>query len=148
MGSSTIFIRRKIADFLDSSFYSTDSYLPCGGVTITLNEFTNNFGCPKYGGGLLAIHCVNDDYDKFDYYLDESPLMEMDADLKDTTYNFDYSTISVTLDGTAATNKVEISSNVWTGNHAGGSEGLIDIRGIHRVHFKNETYTNNGENLM
>lgn len=148
LGSSTIFIRRKIADFLDSSYYPTSTYMPCGGVTVTLNEFTKNFACPKYGGGLLAIHCVNSDYDKTEYYLDESPIMEMDADLIDATYTFDYSTISVTIDGSASNDKIEISSNVWDGNYAGGSEGLIDIRGIHRVHFNNETYSNNGENLM
>lgn len=72
----------------------------------------------------------------------------MDTNLIDATYSFNYSTLAVTVDGSVSSDKVEISSNVWDGNYAGGSEGLIDIRGIHRVHFKNETFSNNGENLI
>ncbi len=45
-------------------------------------------------------------------------------------------------------NKVEFSSNNWDGNYAGGDEGLIDIRGIHRIYFYNESFHNNGENTM
>jgi len=148
MGASAIFIRRKIVDFYDSSYYPTDSYLPCGGVTLTLNTFTNNFACPRYGGGVVNLHCVDDDYDRTSYILDESPQMLMDYDLKTHTYEFDYSTITAVADGTVSIDKIEFSSNAWDGNYGGGSEGIIDIRGIHKIHFKNETYSNNGENTM
>lgn len=68
--------------------------------------------------------------------------------MKAETYSFDYESVAVSIDGTASEDKVEFSSNIWDGNYAGGSEGLIDIRGIHRTHFYNETYTNNGENTI
>lgn len=33
---------------------------PCGGVLISTNTFTNNFGCYRYGGSLVTIQCVPD----------------------------------------------------------------------------------------
>ena len=72
----------------------------------------------------------------------------MDANLKAETYQFDYGTLAISIDGTASEDKIEFSSNIWDGNYAGGSEGLIDIRGIHRTHFYNETFSNNGENTI
>lgn len=32
--------------------------MPCKGISLTENTFSNNFGCPKYGGGLIKIECI------------------------------------------------------------------------------------------
>ena len=38
--------------------------MPCGGITITSNTFTNNFGCPVFGGAVVSLRCddVNANY--------------------------------------------------------------------------------------
>ncbi len=59
----------------------------------------------------------------------------MNYDLKQTLANFDFDSLSETIDGSVMVDKIEFSSNNWDGNYAGGNEGLIDIRGIHRIYF-------------
>ncbi len=49
--------------------------------------------------------------------------------------DFDFGALSESIDGSVNEHKVEFSSNNWDGNYAGGNEGLIDLRGIHRIYF-------------
>lgn len=51
----------------------------------------------------------------------------------------------MSIDQQPSVNKIEFSDNVYEANFAGGGEGLIDIRGVRRVHFSNESFNNNGE---
>jgi hypothetical protein len=34
--------------------------VPCMGALITMNNYTDNFGCPMYGGSLIEMQCVED----------------------------------------------------------------------------------------
>ena len=33
--------------------------MPCLGLSVQYNSFKNNFGCPKYGGSVIALECVS-----------------------------------------------------------------------------------------
>lgn len=35
--------------------------MPCRGIAVTQNTFSNNFGCPKYGGSLIKLECIPDE---------------------------------------------------------------------------------------
>ncbi len=60
-----------------------------------------------------------------------------------TDFQNDYLTVS--LDATTSLNKVEFSHNTYESNFVAGGEGLLDIRGVRRVHFDNEEFKNNGD---
>jgi len=88
-----------------------------------------------WGGSVVALHCQSDLSDTTYQYLDQTTNDTLTSTLEDYNYNFDYSAITTTIDGTASIDKVEFSNNIYDGNFAGSSEGLIDIIRIFRIYF-------------
>jgi hypothetical protein len=38
----------------------TASTIFCSGYHFDTNTFLNNFGCPRYGGAVVRLECIND----------------------------------------------------------------------------------------
>ena len=61
-------------------------------------------------------------------------------------HDFDYTTLNPITYGVLDPNKIEFSSNVYLENFGSNGQGLIEIQGVLRVYFYNESYSTNGEN--
>ncbi|CDW77226.1 UNKNOWN [Stylonychia lemnae] len=122
-----------------------DEYLPCGGILINANNFSNNFGCPLYGGSLIQMVCQT---------IESLEQLDQSKPLEISPQQFTYDQIIdlqeiVTQDfGSTNKNQFTLSNNNYIKNYAAYNEGMIDIRGMLWVQFKNENFTENGENVQ
>ncbi|CDW78023.1 UNKNOWN [Stylonychia lemnae] len=119
-------------------------YLPCGGVIISSNYFTENFGCPLFGGGLIKLSCqLGLQLDQFD---NSKPI-----DAAGMFQTFQIQAIKdkniILNDLTPDKNKYELSNNYYFKNFNAFNEALVDLRGIMWAHIINETFIQNGENV-
>ena len=55
--TTAVFIRRYDPNYLSYNF--DKDYVPCANINLNGNIFSNNFGCPLYGGGVFTIECLN-----------------------------------------------------------------------------------------
>ena len=94
---------------------------------------------------MVSIHCYDSNWDNPDS-VDNIYESQMSYSTASNFYNYDYSTLTPPVYGTLETNKVEFSYNTYINNFASNSGGLLDIKGVFRVYFYNDTFIFNGEN--
>ncbi|CDW85402.1 UNKNOWN [Stylonychia lemnae] len=143
LSTIAIHIRRYFKSF--DNYTLNDGYLPCGGVLINSNNFSNNFGCPLYGGSLIQMSCqAQETLDQFD----------QPKPLEITQNKFSHDEIMNLKDivsqdfGSPNKNQFTLSNNNYFKNYGGYNEGMIDIRGMLWIQLKNESYIQNGENVQ
>ena len=133
------------------------------GLNVLSNSFNYNFGCPKYGGPLMAFQCnenitniipdnAHSNMDLMDDQKDEKRKVFKNYTKYDNSKVPDDLGLSfVTESGNAVAvpkYKNLMRNNVFYRNYGGFGEGLIDIKGFVRFYMIKDTYLNNGENIV
>ncbi|TNV88206.1 hypothetical protein FGO68_gene9945 [Halteria grandinella] len=144
--------------YLDSSAIFIRNYIPsanspCRGVSVQNNYFTNNFGCTKYGGSVLAMTCINqgsiqtiDAFDRMksgfvNNYTSQAQAIQDKSQRQVITLDWKRN-LTVNLE------KMELRGNKYYRNYGGYSQGLVEFRGVPRVEVFGENFTQNGENAI
>lgn len=138
------------------SIYSTaptDANIFCVGYTIQENTFTENVGCPRYVGATVKVECVEygDSSSIRNDRITHSTLSSTSGWYAITGYT--YTTSAMANSYTYSTTKtiagdykiVTFKSNTFLRNSASNGHGLVDVKGVPRVVFDSDSYTNNGD---
>ena len=120
--------------------------MPCSGIRISKNTFTDNFGCYKYGGSLISMQCVpNLSTVKLPAQtnnMDEVGAFVVSSNVKNDFFTFNYDSylysgvenlLEIDYDGTPIEidqYRITLDQNTYLNNYAGHNEGLLDFKGL------------------
>lgn len=127
----------------------------CAGYHFEGNSFVENLSCPRSGGAIVKMECV--DYSATSSLANDriTPgtlsssrqsswyAMGFTYTAAPLTATYTYSGVSKTITGDMK--QVTFRLNTFTANSATGKMGIVDLQTIPKVVFDTETYTNNGD---
>jgi hypothetical protein len=133
----------------------------CTGYHFEGNTFTKNFGCPRYGGAVIKMECL-DTTDSSSQANDQITGLGLTSAYQSSWYYssatytpalFGAQSYSYTGAGTGTDSvlhtvrsvnpdlkRVTFKSNVFSYNAATAANGIVNIEGFPRVQFDTETF--------
>ena len=107
--------------------------MPCSGIRIAYNMFKDNFGCYKYGGSMVSIHCTADIVRTPTGTIDDDQTQKIKSlklypELMTDFFNFDY-------DGYLLSNRSQVAQIPY-------QWGTVEVD-VYRVSLDHNTYTRN-----